>query len=103
MNIKGRIEDWIISSSMSPYTSPEGASPYIEGILYDRSDDGEDGKHIKTSSLIGKTDDPSIIETKTGSFYKLGNPRPSYVEWCRKEKVHIPTKEQPILWEDKDE
>ncbi len=98
MKIKARIEVLHIASDASVYTQQECAMPYIIGVAMDRTDGKPDGRHIQTSTLDSKTDDPTVIKTKSGSYYKLGKPRASFVQWCREHNVHIPTEQEPIKW-----
>jgi hypothetical protein len=63
-----KLENWaIVYNDYNPYTAPELKKQYLNGL--------RDNKHIKTSSIIGKTGE--YIATKN-SLYLLGETNPEY-------------------------
>lgn len=88
------IVKWSIKSSSNlPYAAPECLRQHIHGDVYDhpRFPDGEN----VTTSAITKVDGP-YVQTESGSTYVMGDPDPDYVDWCREQGHHIPTREEPI-------
>ena len=53
-----------------------------------------DNRKVRTSPIA--TIAGNLITTASGAQYRLGEPAPEYVQWCRDNKVHIPTAEEPI-------
>lgn len=90
------LENWSISYSnteVNLYTAPETLQRCLSGEVYDHTTI-PNGSHIKTSTIKGI--ESNKIITSTGSIYELGTPNPDYVEWCKNNAYHIPTKENPI-------
>jgi hypothetical protein len=56
----------------------------------------DDGKRITTSYVIAINGIEIKIKTYSGSTYRLGQPDPKYVDWCRENGHHVPTPEEPI-------
>jgi len=54
----------------------------------------EDGHWVRTSPIVKVKGD--VVTTRSGSQYKLLTPHPQYVQWCRDNNYHVPTKEEPI-------
>lgn len=73
-----RLENWFIIHRSSPYTAPELCEACLCGNVYDDLR-REDGHHIITNSIIGKTIDNEIV-TKSGSRYTLGEVSIDYVK-----------------------
>jgi hypothetical protein len=53
----------------------------------------DDGEIIHTSDI--KSVDGNKVSTRN-SVYTLGKPDPKFVEWCKANGCHVPTKEEPI-------
>ena len=49
---------------------------------------------IRTSRIVKIVG--ALITTESGTVYKLEQPHPTYVAWCRETGCHIPTKNEPI-------
>lgn len=74
------LENWSIAARrQDEYTAPELRATVVQGTIYN-SPKFSDGDLISTS-LIQKMED-GLIETYSGSVYKLGTPDPNYVEYC---------------------
>lgn len=87
------IVKWSITTRSEPYAAPECMRQFIQGNVYDhpRFADG----HRVTTSAIKRVEGP-YVETESGSLYAMGEPDPDYVDWCREQGHHIPTREEPI-------
>lgn len=86
-----RLENWSVVGA-NPYDPPELCPPQLAGEVHGR-EGIEDGKRIRTSSLVeanGRT-----VKTATGSTYILGCPSPDYVEWMKKNDIKFDP-ENPI-------
>ena len=91
-NITGTLEEWTVVGS-SPYQPPENSVQLLTGKIYKHAT-FDDGKRVSTSAIVSVNG--NIIETKSGSFYKLGKPHNDYVAWCEDKGYHVPTPEEPI-------
>jgi len=89
-----RIENWSLGSRDHPCTAPEIRSHYLKGSVYGHPNFPE-GYEVDTSA-IEEIHDGGIVETRSGSMYELGTPNPEYIEWCKEQGCHVPTKEEPI-------
>lgn len=88
-----KLENWSVRIGNSdPYTAPECAPRRISGEVYGHPvfDDGE----VITTSDIVEVKGRKV--TTHNSVYKLGAPAPAFVEWCKANGCHVPTKEEPI-------
>lgn len=89
-----RIENWsLVERDANPYLAPELKNRHLHGVVYGHPR-WADGTSVVTSSI--KDVDGCIVETHSGSVYELGEPAAEYVEWCKKNGVRVPTKEEPI-------
>lgn len=86
-----RIEAWAIVGDTCVYTPPE--VKFLTGKVFG-SPNHPDGTRITTSEIVSHRD--GLVTTASGSVYELGEPCQSFVDWCRKNNVHVPTREQPI-------
>lgn len=77
------IENWSVVTE--PHHPPEFGFSII-GIF-------PDGKRRVTSKVQSSAG--NVIHTLR-SEYKLGEPNKDYVEWCKANGFHIPTKERPF-------
>lgn len=99
--IKGRIENWVICiPEANQYMPPEALRSYIHGDVYE-CENYDDGDSISTSYIVRKGPEPDTVVTYSGSVYRLGEPKPSFVEWCKENGFHVPTPEEPIKWKDR--
>ena len=92
------IEGWsLVADNADCYTPPENRVFCLHGRVYDhpRHNNGK----VVTTSPIDKVDGDRV-ETRN-TIYILGCPDQDYIEWCRKHKYHVPTREEPILLLDK--
>jgi hypothetical protein len=53
-----------------------------------------DGERIETAPVVGY--DGEYILLMNGHKVKLGEPKPSYVQFCKDVGCHVPTKEEPF-------
>jgi hypothetical protein len=91
-----KLENWEITGDNDPFIAPECQKIYITGEIYNHPG-FLDGTRITTSSIQG-VEDNNIVITKN-SKYELGEPDVVYVEWCRENNCHVPTKDEPIkVW-----
>jgi hypothetical protein len=88
-----RIAKWSITTHPEPYDPPECMRQFIQGDVYDHPR-FPDGTRV-TTSAIERVEGPYVI-TESGSAYIVGTPDPDYVEWCREQGCHVPTREEPI-------
>jgi hypothetical protein len=90
-----KLDNWSITSREvyeDPYIPPELMSKHLQGTV-SGNPEFPDGSHIITSRIVavyGRT-----VVTRTGSSYTLGEPDPSFVEWCIKKEINL-DKENPI-------
>lgn len=90
-----KLENWSVGDQTATrYTAPEAMRPSLEGNVYGHPK-FTDGERIHTSPITSV--DGSVVQTEQNS-YVLGEPHEEYVKWCRASKVHVPTKDEPILW-----
>lgn len=87
------LQNWSVSAVGGRYDAPEIWQHFLVGKVYSH-EKWPDG-HPITTSYIDKVDG-RLITTRSGSIYQLGIVSQDYLEWCKKNKVHIPTKEMPI-------
>jgi len=95
-----KIDEWCFTSII-PYKPPMKYQQLISNkiFLYGKvygHPKYKDGKRITTSRVMECKN--GVVTTRSGSEYKLLEPDPQYVEWCREEGYHIPTKEEPIKY-----
>lgn len=103
MKIKGRIENWTVCCAgceAQSHLPPELLRSYIHGDVYE-CEKYKDGDSISTSYIVRKGPEPNTVETFSGSIYKLGEPKASYVQWCKEQGHHVPTPEEPIKWRER--
>lgn len=67
--MRATLENWSITRNPDPYLAPEMRVPRLQGEVYGHLNH-QDGKHIVTSSILGKTK-TGLIKTKN-TTYKLG-------------------------------
>jgi len=91
------LKNWsIVCPDDNPYLAPEHRNRYLRGQVYNR-EGYEDGYWIRTTKIIDADNNTRIVTTKSGSKYKIEEPDPEYVKWCRENEVYVPTEECPIL------
>ncbi len=89
-----KLENWaVVYKDEYLYEAMELRTAYLTGNVYNHSK-YEDGYSIITSAIISVHGN---VVTTRHSTYELGEPREDYIEWCKANGHHIPTKEQPIL------
>ena len=90
----GRLEGWSVSTELTDlYKPPETILTFLCGAVYGHSK-WDDGHRISTSYI--KDVDGNLVTTSSGSVYELGEPDPLFVQWCKDNNLHVPTKEEPI-------
>lgn len=89
------LEQWSVCSALKgcdTYIPPEAQRIAVQARKSDRPG-FEDG--ITTSRIVGIAG--RVITTRSGTQYRLGEPDPDYVQWCRDKGLHDPTsKNEPI-------
>jgi hypothetical protein len=86
------MENWSVTGDYDEYTPPELRHHYLQGNVYGHPKH-KDGNYLHSSfivNVIGRT-----VETNN-TTYKLGQPDPEFVEWCKAQGCHVPTEEEPI-------
>ena len=91
-SLTGTLEEWTVVGS-SPYQPPENSLQILMGKMYKHATI-PDGHEVRTSGIVRING--NIIETNSGSVYKLGEPDPCYVKWCKTTGCHVPTPDEPI-------
>ena len=86
------IQNWsvCIHPGLSVFMDPAGFKS-VQGQCNSRP---ELGPNITTSpviKIVGRR-----ITTETGSRYVLGKPNPEFVEWCRVNGHHVPSRKHPM-------
>jgi hypothetical protein len=90
-----KLENWsVVKPIEDPYTPPELIPERLAGEVYG-DNNREDGTRIVSSAIVSA--EGRIVTTASGSTYELGEPEERYVQWCRDEGVHVPTKDKPII------
>lgn len=87
------LENWSVTyGDFDPYIPPECRIAHLQGNVtkHPKLDDG----FILTSAI--EKVKGSIVTTHSGTMYKLGTPNPEFVQWCKDNGVHVPTKRTPI-------
>jgi len=74
------------------WLAPECRTQHLHGFVYGHPS-YVDGHEITTSKIISVQGNEVICASRT---YILEEPRPDYVEACKNNGWHVPTKEQPI-------
>jgi hypothetical protein len=70
-----RLERWSVGiRNDDGYTAPELLIRYLQGRR-------DDGKSVRTSGI--RTVAGNVVQTESGSIYKLGEPDPDYLEHLR--------------------
>jgi hypothetical protein len=90
------LERWAVEAQGSPYTAPEAWILCLRGRVYGHPSK-TDGKNIVTSPIEAPGEEVGTVVTKN-TIYNLGEPHPDYVDWCKQNGHHVPTKEEPIKW-----
>lgn len=91
-----KLEQWGVCVRMNDsYQAPELGGMCLEGVVSGHP--RFPNNHAITTSLVKKLHKDNTVETHSGSVYELGEPSADYVNWCKKQGCHVPTKEQPIL------
>jgi len=87
------IENWAVTipPNPNPYQDPRH-SLCLTGDVTGHPMMG-DGR-LRTSPI--KFVNGRLVTTLSGTVYQLGEPDPTYVAWCEKKGVHVPTEEEPI-------
>ena len=89
-----RLENWsVVSNCSSPYIPPEAQWSFLSGRVYGHHR-FTDGEKVTTSRMVKI--EGNLITTSKGTIYKLGEPKPEYIEWCEVNGHHIPTEKEPI-------
>lgn len=103
MFINGLIEGWSTVSNNNPWVAPEQRSLRLSGRIYghlynENRHRSDDGTKITTSRIVSSEKTPKgiVINTASGSRYLLGEPDPAFVNYCKDNGYHIPTKDNPI-------
>lgn len=78
------IENWEILDGRDPYTAPEVTKLNIRGCVYGHPRH-DDGTTVRTSRIVtvGKFREGDLVETRSGTLYRLGSMRPEYEMWWR--------------------
>lgn len=97
-----RLEQWFFPAS-DPYLAPELHIPRVAGNVFGHPDRKRhpDGKQITTSGV--KRFARGVVETVSGSRYRLGEPLPAYLAhmqahhpgWDPSDPMRVPGREQP--------
>lgn len=88
-----KLENWSLIFT-DFYQAPELQRHRLQGDVYDDPTGREDGKFIITS-YVDKIEN-NVVTTSSGRSYLLGEPALDYVEFCRNNGFHVPTKDCPI-------
>lgn len=68
------LENWSITIQPNPYMAPEQCAKLMQGKVYGRSPEFEDGTFITTTRIITVFEDNgACVLTSSGSVYKLGS------------------------------
>lgn len=86
------LRNWSLVSDGCPYIPPESRKIFLSGEVYGH--EKKDGSIIKTSYIVDVSGD--LVITRSGSIYKLENPSEDYINYCKKNNLHIPTEKEPI-------
>ena len=96
-----RLNNWRVCSGYeNRYRPPELSSIFLGGDVVDHPRLGT-MKDITTSPI--EDVNGNLVTTHSGTVYELGEPDPNFVEFCKQDGCHIPTKEVPIKFIVKDE
>lgn len=81
-----KLENWSVVVEENRYLPPESQGKCIKGTR-------PDGKRIRTSPI--QSAEGRIIQTQN-SEYELGEVKPEFLEWCKKNGHHLPIGDNPI-------
>ena len=91
--LKVRMNEWYITQR---FFLPGGILPVLFGKAFDHPLH-EDGHRLITSPIVNVKGNE--VETEN-TIYVLMEPKFAYVQWCIDNKLHIPTKKEPIKLRD---
>lgn len=66
----------------------------VPNFFYIQADDGA-GHIIQTARIISVSG--NIVADKNNNVYRLDNPAPQYIEYCKQRGWYVPTSDRPIL------
>lgn len=93
------LDNWSVIS-MNPYSPPENSPMCLLGRVYNHKN-FTDGKRIQTSIVLDiKTEKGITLVETANTIYKVGEPSPKYVAWCKSQGCHVPTPETPFIIKD---
>jgi len=86
------LEDWAVVGNSNPYTAPENRTQSLKGVVSGHPFHA-DGERVRTSAIQEVCGNLVVTYSRK---YILGNPNPEYVQWCKDNGCHVPTKLEPI-------
>jgi len=93
-----QLENWSVVISepdyYNQYQPPESQHRCLHGIAVNHPSFPANTE-VTTSDIVGVN--KRLITTRSGSMYELGQPDPTYVQWCMNKGFHIPTEDCPIV------
>lgn len=75
-----QIEDWEMRyRNDDGYTAPELLVMVLIGTVFGHPKH-KDGEKVRTTRIVKI--EKNIVETRSGSIYRLGKPNKKYIKWC---------------------